>query len=94
MVVFPIDTPSPPLLKKRNEKRNKMNDDEFDNLLDQYRTLNGGSGNRILRDLKIFCSATVIDRLDPNPNAAVYRMGQQSIIDRIEKMRTMRKADG
>ena len=69
-----------------------MNDNEFNNLLDHYRSVfNNKSGERVIKDLLIFIKGTAIDRLSPNPNAAVYRIGQQSILERIEKMRKMDK---
>lgn len=43
------------------------------------------AGERVIKDLERFARANLIDRNDPNPNSAIYRIAQLNIIERIKQ---------
>lgn len=63
-----------------------MNDDEFFNIIRSYQNVFGtAEGAVVLQDLESFIKRTSIDRLKPDANACVFRMGQTSIMEYITK---------
>jgi len=49
-----------------------------------------GEGKMVLRDLIRVSNLTRINSDDPNSNAALYKVAQQDLIRRIEKMSNVR----
>lgn len=62
----------------------KKENEELERLLEQYRYIfNLPNAKLVLDDLQNFVKRTAINRLDPNPNACVFRLGQESVIEYI-----------